>query len=372
MVVFMLQKKIKLTRIASVLLMASVVGCSQGGSSDEEKTVTLQISGVKDGALRDHISSQLSDLVDHPSPSMTSDWTDETMTVELSPVENIEELAGRIEFGDARVVGTRTIVVELRTDPPTDAPVVKTLPESPSQPEPEPPPPYDAEKIAQRLQEAGAQYAKVENGILVDVNFFRSKQPVTDETIALLVDEHGQTPKHLINLNLYGANITDKSLKIIARIPSLEILNLNDVSGEITNQGIVSMVKSLPNLTTLGVSHSPITNEGLKPIGSLENLDQLILDQTDIGDDGLIHLKTLKNLETLKMLGTKVTDDGLVHLTALPKLKRLTLKGTNITGAGAIAHLTNLTKLEYLTVPRENFEDEHYEALKAAIPKLWK
>lgn len=233
-------------------------------------------------------------------------------------------------------------------------------------------PPFDAENMAQNLKEAGAVFAKIENGTLEHVNFFRSKKTVTDETIELLVDEDGRTPETMVYLNLYGANLTDKSLKIIARIPSLKNLNLNNVSGEMTSEGIASMVKSLPNLTALGISHSRITNEGLKPIGSLQNLNQLVLDQTNVGDESLAHLKNLKKLKTLKMSGTKVTDDGLVHLTALPQLEHLTLSGSEITGAGGVEHLNKLTNLEYLSVPRENFQREHYDALKAANPKLWK
>lgn len=258
--------------------------------------------------------------------------------------------------------------------PPDETAVAEITPTESMKPEEEkvPLPPFDEEKMAQNLKDAGAVFAKIDNGVLTMVNCFKSKVPVTDETIKHLVDAHGRTSEYLVYLNLYGANLTDESLKIIARIPSLESLNLNNVSGDMTSQGISSMVESLPNLTTLGLSDSRITNEGLKPVGSLKNLDQLVLAGTDIGDQGLVHLKNLKNMETMNLRGTKVTDEGLIHLTALPKLKHLTLSATEITGAGAVEYLKKLTNLESLSVPRENFEKEHYDALKAANPKLWK
>ena len=79
-------------------------------------------------------------------------------------------------------------------------PLEKEQPEE----EKDPLPPFDEEKMAKNLEDAGAVFAKIEDGFLTKINFFRSKQPVTDETIKLLVDEHGRTPEKLIELSLYG------------------------------------------------------------------------------------------------------------------------------------------------------------------------
>lgn len=374
-----------LRRMSAVFLVASAVGLSGCGSSAEEHTVTLKISGVRDSDHRDQITSRLPGLVEGSSHSMSSSWTGETMTVELSPVENIDGFARRIDFGAARVVGPRTIMVEVPAEKPADVAAANTdaaantpLPQTPSAPvtepeaEPPPPPPYDAEKVAERLREAGAPRVRVEDGNLTDVSFFRAKTPVTDDTLKLLIDEHGRVPEYLTGLGLYGGEITDEGLQIIAQIPSIETLNLIGASGGITDAGLVPLIKGLPNLRVLGLSNSSITDDGLKSIATLTKLNQLLLEGTAIGNEGLAHLRNLPELEILKLAGTQVNDAGLVHLTTLPKLKHLALSHTDVTGAGSVEHLKKLTKLEYLTVPRENFEREHYDALKAAAPKLWK
>ena len=372
------EKMSRLTRMIVVLLVASTIGLSGCGSSAKENMITLQISGVRDRELRDQIASRLPELVESASPSITSDWTGETMTVELSPVEDVEAFARRIDFGVARVVDSGTIVVEVSTAEPADLTAANTDLQTPAEPEakpvadPTPPPPYDAENVAARLREAGAPQVRVEDGKLTDVSFFRAKTPATDSTLELLIDEHSRAPEHLTGLSLYGGEITDAGLAIIAKIPSIETLNLNQVGGGITDAGLVSLVQGLPNLRVLGLSGSSITDDGLRSIATLKHLNQLVLERTAIGNEGLAHLRNLPELEYLKLAGTQVTDDGLVHLTTLPKLKHLTLSQTDITGAGSVEHLKKLTKLEYLTVPRENFDDEHYKTLKAAAPKLWR
>ncbi len=49
---------------------------------------------------------------------------------------------------------------------------------------------------------------------------------------------------------------------------------------------------------------------------------------------GLVHVKGLPNLTSLSLYGTLITDVGLVHLTGLASLTRLYLYRTKITNAG--------------------------------------
>ena len=53
-----------------------------------------------------------------------------------------------------------------------------------------------------------------------------------------------------------------------------------------------------------------------------------------ITDAGLAHLKNLTNLNYLNLYGTAVTDSGLEHLKGLRKLKHLYVWQTKVTEAG--------------------------------------
>ena len=65
-----------------------------------------------------------------------------------------------------------------------------------------------------------------------------------------------------------------------------------------------------------------ITDAGLVHLKGLTNLQTLNLDGTKITDAGLVHLKGLTSLETLSLNRTKVTDTGVAELQkALPDCK---------------------------------------------------
>lgn len=72
----------------------------------------------------------------------------------------------------------------------------------------------------------------------------------------------------------------------------------------------------------LNLANTGVTNEGLKQIAGLK-LQKLHLEKTGVGDAGLAHLKDMTDLEYLNLYGTSVTDEGLKHLSKLSKLKRL-------------------------------------------------
>jgi internalin A len=136
-------------------------------------------------------------------------------------------------------------------------------------------------------------------------------------------------------LNLRGLAVTDAGLGHLKRL-NLRDLDMNRCP--ITTAGLAHLrgmnrleflwvmntqvdslkpLRSLRNLTNLGLAITPITNEGLAPVANFARLKSLHLDGTSIGDAGLVHLRGLTNLTELYLAETKITDAGLANLAGL-------------------------------------------------------
>jgi F-box and leucine-rich repeat protein 14 len=141
----------------------------------------------------------------------------------------------------------------------------------------------------------------------------------------------GPESKHLIglplkHLNLRSSDILDADLQFVARLTSLESLDLSD-NNHLSNEGLSYLLK-LHNLKSLDLGWcSKITDEGLVYISKLINLKSLDLeDCTEITDDGLIYISKLINLETLDLGSSDlITDEGIKQLEVLTSLKSLNL-----------------------------------------------
>jgi hypothetical protein len=86
----------------------------------------------------------------------------------------------------------------------------------------------------------------------------------------------------------------------------------------------LKLLKSLPDLSSLELSYTPVTNAGLAHLKGLTNLVSLELYNTTIDDDGLEHLKGMKKLNFVLMKQTNVTLDGAKKLKlALPNCETI-------------------------------------------------
>ena len=90
----------------------------------------------------------------------------------------------------------------------------------------------------------------------------------------------------------------------------------------------------LADVNELNLMYSQITDESLKDVAKLQNLTRLYLGDTKITDAGLKEVAKLQNLTRLRLPRTKVTDAGLKEVAKLQKLERLLLTGTKVTKAG--------------------------------------
>ena len=85
---------------------------------------------------------------------------------------------------------------------------------------------------------------------------------------------------------------------------------------------MVIRLAAFPQLTSLKVRYSKLTDAGLVHLKKLSQLQNLSLETTAITDAGLEHLKDMIYLEALNLKSTKVTEVGVqVFQKAMPNTK---------------------------------------------------
>jgi hypothetical protein len=160
---------------------------------------------------------------------------------------------------------------------------------------------------------------------LLEVNFFDNKE-INDNDLAALKPAH-----HLWNVNLSHTKITDAGLKHVASLPKLTLLSLDD--SLVTNAGLPTL-KNCSELKSLGLSYSKVTEAGLVHVKEMVQLETLGLCGLGITDAGLARLQNMKNLQHLGLDQSPISDLGLEHLKTLTNLKKLGLVTTKVTVEG--------------------------------------
>ncbi len=95
-----------LTVFAAVLLTQS--SCI---SQDPATTVTVVVTGISDEDDREDVQVKLKGMADGSSHSIVTTTVNDKMTVRLSPVEDIQAFADKIDFGEVTEVDGRTVKV---------------------------------------------------------------------------------------------------------------------------------------------------------------------------------------------------------------------------------------------------------------------
>jgi hypothetical protein len=124
--------------------------------------------------------------------------------------------------------------------------------------------------------------------------------------------------------------ITGAWLEPVARLPRLEVLNLDKC--HISDAGLAKL-GSITRLRRLEFVFTDITDADLGKIEGLSQLEELDLCWAGVTDGGLAHLQTLTRLRTLMLQGEGITDAGLDHLTGFAALRELYLP-QGVTPAG--------------------------------------
>ncbi len=129
---------------------------------------------------------------------------------------------------------------------------------------------------------------------------------------------------------------------------------------------LAANLSELTKVSSVDLSGTDVTDEGLAHLKPLIRLSELNLGDTQITDSGLAHLGGLTNLSILDASNTKITDAGLVHLRGLRRLSELNLARTQITDAG-LARLRHLMKLSLVNLWRTHVTDAGAVRLKRAL-----
>ncbi len=132
--------------------------------------------------------------------------------------------------------------------------------------------------------------------------------------------------------------------------------------------GKMAAHEELLELEELDLSHSDISDDGMRILSGLPRLESLSLWDTSITDVGLDGLYDLQNLRTLNLSETQVTDAGMKNLERFPALHTLILAETAV-GDAAIADLLQLTRLHNLALRGTRITPEGLAQLREALPR---
>ena len=97
----------------------------------------------------------------------------------------------------------------------------------------------------------------------------------------------------------------------------------------------LDFIKELPNLGSLQLSHTKVSDAALTNLDRATGLWALLLDGTAVRDPGSVNLKGLRMLEQLDLSRTQITDAGLEQLKGLTKMQMLKLAETHVGDARA-------------------------------------
>ena len=100
--------------------------------------------------------------------------------------------------------------------------------------------------------------------------------------------------------------------------------------GKFGDEQLAKLQPLLPAMVSLDMSHTSVTDEGVKALASATKLKSLRLAETKVGDAALETLSKLSGLESLNLYGTQVTNQGVLKLSNLQGLRKLYLWQTQV------------------------------------------
>jgi internalin A len=186
--------------------------------------------------------------------------------------------------------------------------------------------------------------------ILLAFAAFASAAEVRSGDIPWISDLGGSVTRNaqgrVTGVSLRGSWVADADLRGLNELADLTTLDLSLT--HITDQGMQE-IKGLRGITELNLYYAEyVTDEGIAAIKDWKKLKRLNLHGTKVGDTGLEHISGITPLESLNVGSTLMTDVGLERLTMLPNLKELTMGGNELGDAGlqALRQMPGLTYLD--------------------------
>ena len=169
---------------------------------------------------------------------------------------------------------------------------------------------------------------------------------------SVTTDAHGD----VTGVNLRGAWVTDTDLRQLVKYPALTTLDLSLT--HITDEGMAEL-KNLRNVTDLNLYYAEyVTDQGVAAIKDWKKLKRLNLHGTKSSDTALEHIAGITSLESVDVGSTLMTDVGLERLNTLTNLKELTMGGNELGDAG-LQGLRQLPTLTYLDLSGRQGTDKN-------------
>jgi Leucine-rich repeat (LRR) protein len=195
---------------------------------------------------------------------------------------------------------------------------------------------------------------------------------VTDGDVAALA-----SLPNLESLDLAFTLITDAGVEQLRGLKGVKRLNLQ--SAELLTDTAISHIRGWSGLRSLNLRGTDITDTSMEHIGSLAALTSLDVSYTQITNNGMEFLATLNQLEELSVGGNKVSGPGLHILKSLPRLSRLNLSGAQKRNSGTWATALAEGDMDIIGTLTSSGTQVTSEGLAALKPlrelkrlKLWK
>jgi hypothetical protein len=171
-----------------------------------------------------------------------------------------------------------------------------------------------------------------------------------------------------VAVKLSGTWVNDSELLDLAAMPGLERLDLSHT--RISDEGLL-LLRPAKRIRELNLLYAEqITDQGMNAIKQWRELRRLNVRGTRIGDGTMTVASGLPQIGTLDVTATAITENGLDSLIPLVKLKRLEM-GRNRLREDSLVMLRLLTDLEWLDLsgPRAVNRNQRREA-NAMAPAL--
>ncbi len=133
--------------------------------------------------------------------------------------------------------------------------------------------------------------------------------------------------ENLHTLNLNGIDLTGFDFNTLSSSTNLRVLWL--LRCNVSDEQLITITKLFPQLRTLEISHSSLSDISVSKIDSLQHLKTLCLASTKMSGKSVSAIENLKKLEFLNLSDTKISGEDLSQLGSLKLLRLLRIQGVS-------------------------------------------
>ena len=150
-------------------------------------------------------------------------------------------------------------------------------------------------------------------------------------------------PKAIAKIELLGGKVTRDD-----KLPGCPVIGIDFQESKRLSDKYLHLLRQFPNLTSLSLRNTKITDAGMKEIGKLHTLKSLNLWNTPITDAGLREIRELNGLTELILVSTKITDVGFAKISNFKNLKTLDIAGIQLNDANVTRLMKTLPNIDII------------------------